>query len=66
MKNTTAQIATRVEPEIRDAIQRLAVSQHRTISQQTALILSDYVHTLQAQFEKKGTLEPIASDVRLS
>ena len=47
MKNISVQIATRVQSYIRDAIQAQALAEHRTISQQTAKILSEYVHTQQ-------------------
>ncbi len=63
--NKSAMVTTRVSPETRDALQRQAESEHRTISQQVAMILTEYVTRIpQGLAGRKEMTEQIASDVQ--
>ena len=55
----TAVITARVPEGLRDIMLQHSAEEHRTISQQVSLILSDYVRTLQGHAGKTGSSVPI-------
>lgn len=59
----TEVVTARVSPEIRDALKIEAAREHRSISQQIAMILDAHVHTLQDRAGKKEMIAPIGYGV---
>ncbi len=54
----TAMITTRVKESTRDALARIAEKEHRSISQQVALILDEHLSIHRDPSEKTGQIEP--------
>ena len=61
---TTTTLTTRVTPAVRNRLNVIATQEHRSISQQVALILDEFLKTQTTPGQRTDKTAPISSDVQ--